>query len=60
VRGDTQQSGICERMHGSLRRELLDHLVPLNKRLLLRMLTLYVRDYYNPARTPINASSGMR
>jgi transposase InsO family protein len=46
-----QQNGICERAHGSLRRELLDYLIPLSERHLLRMLTEYVRDYYNPART---------
>jgi transposase InsO family protein len=45
------QNGICERAHGSPRRELLDHLVPLNERHLLRMLTAYVHQYYNVART---------
>jgi len=45
------QNGVCERAHGSLRRELLDHLIPLNERHLQRMLTEYVRQYYNAART---------
>lgn len=45
------QNGVSERAHGSLRRELLDHLIPFNKHHLQRLVTEYVTRYYNPART---------
>jgi transposase InsO family protein len=45
------QNGICERTVGLLRRELLDHCIPLNERHLRRLLMEYVRQYYHPART---------
>jgi len=44
------QNGICERLVGIIRRELLDHIIPLNQRHLERLLTEYV-NYYNKART---------
>ena len=44
------QNGICERLIGIIRRELLDHIIPLNKRHLERLLAEYV-DYYNNVRT---------
>jgi len=44
------QNGICERLIGIVRRELLDHCIPLNQRHLERLLTEYV-EYYNNVRT---------
>ena len=44
------QNPYVERMIGSLRRELLDHVVVLNKRHLKRLLLSYL-DYYHPWRT---------
>jgi len=44
------QNGICERLIGILRRELLDHIIPLNQRHLERLLVEYV-IYYNTVRT---------
>jgi transposase InsO family protein len=44
------QNGICERLVGIVRRELLDYVIPLNQRNLERLLTEYV-DYYNNIRT---------
>lgn len=44
------QNGYEERFIGSLRRECLDHVIALNERHLLRILSDYVR-YYNGART---------
>jgi transposase InsO family protein len=45
------QNGICERMVGILRRELLDHVIPLNERHLHRLLSEYIDKYYHPVRT---------
>ena len=45
------QNGICERTVGILKRELLDHIIPLNDRHLQCLLTEYVSSYYNPHRT---------
>jgi len=44
------QNGICERLIGIVRRELFDHIIPLNQRHLERLLAEYV-DYYNNVRT---------
>jgi len=44
------QNGICERLIGTMRRELLDHIIPLNQRHLERLLAEYV-NYYNNTRT---------
>ena len=44
------QNGICERLIGILRRELLDHIIPINQRHLELVLKEYV-DYYNNVRT---------
>jgi len=44
------QNGIAERWIGSLRRELLDHVMVLNRRHLRRLLNEYVR-YYHEDRT---------
>jgi hypothetical protein len=37
------QNGVAERWVGSCRRELLDHVIPLNERHLKRLLLQYVR-----------------
>jgi putative transposase len=44
------QNGIAERWVGSCRRDLLDHVIPLNERHLKRLLSEYVR-YYHEDRT---------
>jgi transposase InsO family protein len=44
------QNGICERLVGIVRRELLDYVIPINQRHLECLLTEYV-DYYNNIRT---------
>jgi transposase InsO family protein len=44
------QNGIAERWVGSVRRELLDHVVVMGERHLRRLLSQYV-DYYNDDRT---------
>jgi transposase InsO family protein len=44
------QNGIAERWVGSVRRELLDHVIVLNQRHLRRLLKEYVR-YYHEDRT---------
>ena len=45
------QNGICERFIGLLRRELLDHIIPLNDRHLHKLLKEYLDNYYHPVRT---------
>jgi len=44
------QNGVAERWVGSCRRDLLDHVIALNKRHLRRLLSEYVR-YYHEDRT---------
>jgi transposase InsO family protein len=44
------QNGVAERWVGSVRRELLDHVIALNRRHLRRLLNEYVR-YYHEDRT---------
>jgi len=44
------QNGVAERFVGSCRRELLDHVIPFNKRHLKRLMTEYVR-YHHDDRT---------
>jgi len=44
------QNGICERLVGIVRRDLFDHIIPLNQRHLEWLLTEYV-SYYNNVRT---------
>jgi transposase InsO family protein len=46
------QNGVAERWVGSCRRDLLDHIIPVNQRHLKRLLTEYVR-YYHDDRTHI-------
>jgi transposase InsO family protein len=40
------QNGICERVGGILRRELLDYIIPLNERHLESLLSIYINRYY--------------
>lgn len=44
------QNPYAERMIGTLRRELLDHVIVLNQRHLERLLREYLEDYYHTAR----------
>lgn len=44
------QNGVAERWVGSCRRDLLDHVIPMNERHLKRLLSEYVR-YYHADRT---------
>ncbi len=44
-------NGICERLIGIIRRELLDHIIPLNQRHLECLIQEYIQNYYNPVRT---------
>jgi putative transposase len=48
------QNPFAERVIGTLRRELLDHVIVLNKRHLRRLLRKYVSDYYHPCRTHLS------
>ena len=43
------QNGFCERVVGTIRRECTDHIIPFERRHLLRVLREY-GDYYNTAR----------
>jgi transposase InsO family protein len=45
------QNAYAERVIGTLRRELLDHVIVLNERHLKRLMSSYL-DYYHPWRTP--------
>ena len=45
------QNGICERAIGTLKRELVDHVIPLNDKHLQKLLREYVNEYYNTHRT---------
>jgi hypothetical protein len=45
------QNPICERVNGTLRRECLDHVIILNEKHLRTVLTDYIDNYYNVART---------
>jgi len=40
------QNGVAERWVGSCRRDLLDHIIPLNERHLKRLLSEYIRYYH--------------
>lgn len=44
-----QANGVVERLIGTLRRECVDHIIPLNERHLRQVLREYV-DYYNDTR----------
>jgi putative transposase len=45
------QNPFAERVIGILRRELLDHIIPLDERHLYRLLREYIDNYYHPIRT---------
>jgi putative transposase len=45
------QNDICERVVGILRRELLDHIIPMSEKHLHSLLKKYIDNYYNPHRT---------
>ncbi|MEN6358313.1 MAG: integrase core domain-containing protein [Armatimonadota bacterium] len=45
------QNPYCERVIGILRRELFDHIVPLNERHLHQLLREYIDEYYHSVRT---------
>jgi transposase InsO family protein len=46
-----QQNPYCERVIGVLRRELLDHIIPLDEQHLYKLLREFIGDYYHPIRT---------
>jgi putative transposase len=48
------QNPYAERVIGTLRRELLDHVIVLNERHLRRLLRTYVSDYYHSSRTHLS------
>ena len=48
--GSPWQNAVCERMVGTLRREILDHVIVLGQEHLLRLMASYL-DYYHRART---------
>jgi len=48
------QSPYVERVIGTLRRELLDHVIVMNEGHLRRLLRTYVADYYHPSRTHLS------
>jgi len=45
------QNGVCERIVGILRQELLNHIIPINEKHLQYLLKEYIEKYYNPVRT---------
>ena len=45
------QNPYAERVVGTLRRELLDHVIPVNEKHLHYLLSEYIHKYYNPHRT---------
>jgi putative transposase len=48
------QSPYVERVIGTLRRELLDHLIVVSEQHLRRLLRRYLDDYYHPCRTHLS------
>ncbi|WP_252989959.1 transposase [Sporosarcina newyorkensis] len=45
------QNAYAERVIGTIKRELVDHVIPLNERHLRGLLTEYIKSYYNTHRT---------
>jgi transposase InsO family protein len=50
------QSPYVERVIGTLRRDLLDHVIVLGEEHLRRLLRTYIHDYYHPCRTHLSLS----
>jgi putative transposase len=50
------QNPYSERMVGTLRRELLNNIIPLNEKHLQRLLAEYIGKYYHPVRTHTSLS----
>jgi putative transposase len=48
------QNPYAERVIGTLRRELLDHVIVMNERHLRRLLRTYVTEYYHPCRSHLS------
>jgi putative transposase len=48
------QNPYAERVVGTLRRELLDHVIVMNERHLRRLLRRFVGEYYHPCRTHLS------
>ena len=48
------QSPYVQRVIGTLRRELLDHVIVMNERHLRRLLRRFVAEYYHPCRTHLS------
>ena len=48
------QNPYAERVIGTSRRELLDHVIVLNERHLRRLLRKFVDEYYHPCRTHLS------
>jgi len=48
------QSPFVERVIGTLRRELLDHVIVLNEQHLRRLLRTFLAEYYHPSRTHLS------
>ena len=51
------QNGVAERWVESCRRDLLDHIIPINERHLKRLLSEYIR-YYHEDRTHLGLGKG--
>jgi transposase InsO family protein len=49
--GSPWQNPVCERVHGTLRRECLDHMIILNEKHFRSVLDDYINNYYNISRT---------
>jgi len=54
ARRSAWQSPYVERVIGTLRRELVDHVIVINGRHLRRLLRGYVSEYYHPCRTHLS------
>jgi putative transposase len=54
ARSSPWQNAYAERVVGTLRRELLDHLIVMNEWHLRRLLRRFVNEYYHPCRTHLS------
>ena len=48
------QNPYAERVIGTLRRELVDHVIVMNERHLRRLLRRFIAEYYHPCRTHLS------